>query len=166
MSRLASIALIALAVCVNAQVVCYTLNHHTPSPEHACTDHRRDVHHRFMGVYASYATLVAALTFLVDGESARPESMSRSVPPRLQHTPLIFTQLLPRSKAHVTAIVHPVSLLLHLHLTYPPDFSISPLSASQQYSGPPLGSSNICQCSSVASSMVAACGACQGGSVA
>lgn len=54
----------------------------------------------------------------------------------------------------------------HISLTTFPEWTIDPLSPGSQYSGPVAGQSNKCQCSTVVFSMVAACGACQAGSVA
>jgi hypothetical protein len=47
----------------------------------------------------------------------------------------------------------------HVH----PAFNVPPLLSGQQYTGPLLGFANLCTCSTVTYSMVAACGFCQGG---
>ncbi|KAF8587080.1 hypothetical protein K439DRAFT_1631062 [Ramaria rubella] len=44
-------------------------------------------------------------------------------------------------------------------------FNIPPLAPGRIYTGPLIGGSNVCTCSSVTYSMVAACGACQGAEV-
>jgi hypothetical protein len=84
-----------------------------------------------------------------------------------ERTPLTLTQWPPPSKAHATPAVRVGLPLSPRTLTLPRSvFNIPPLNTGSQYSGPVVGGSTVCTCNTVTFSLVAACGACQGGSVA